>query len=236
MWDRHLPTGREVLGLGLCGGGFSDHEGQIGLAALLLSALFVAPGGQAAQLAGERLAPLDTPLLQPASVTVPPERPVVANNAAAMNTRVVDAVAHAAGTSEDLTDDVLAAYTLAVAVSPAGCHITTPMLAAIGQVESGNLAEHTLDKSHRVSTGDPRPGARRHQVPRRRRHRRRHLGRRQDWDRALGPMQIIPASWRVVGLDMDGDGVATRRTSTTRPVPRWSTSAPTVATCPRPTA
>jgi hypothetical protein len=26
------------------------------------------------------------------------------------------------------------------------------------------------------------------------------------WDRAVGPMQFVPASWRVAGVDMDGDG------------------------------
>ena len=102
---------------------------------------------------------------------------------------------------------MLAAYTLAVAVSPTGCHITTPILAAIGQVESGNLAGKTLDENHRVvpailgpvldgkkyrAVADTDAGT---------------WDANTKWDRALGPMQIIPASWRVVGLDMDGDGV-----------------------------
>lgn len=179
---------------------------KLGLAVLLLSVLFWTPGGPVAQLAGSRLDPLRTPLMQPASVTVPPEAPVVVPSAAAPNSRGFAGSAAIAPT-QDLTGDVLAAYTLAVAVSPPACHLTTPVLAAIGQVESGNLAGHTLDAGHRVdpeilgpvldgstydAVEDTDAG---------------HWDHNPVWDRALGPMQIIPASWRVVGLDMDGDGV-----------------------------
>jgi hypothetical protein len=177
---------------------------KLGLAVLLASVLFWAPGGPAAQLAGQRLAPLEEPLLQPASVTVP-EAPVAVDTAAAANSRGWTG-SLATDTSQDLTGDVLAAYTLAVAVSPLGCHLTTPMLAAIGQVESGNLAGRTLD-GHRVSPeilgpvldGDPYRAVADTDAGRWDHH--------QVWDRALGPMQIIPSTWRVVGLDMDGDGV-----------------------------
>jgi hypothetical protein len=74
-------------------------------------------------------------------------------------------------------------------------------------VESGNLAGHTLDSGHRVSPeilGPVLDGDRYRAVPDT-------DGGTWDgnesWDRALGPMQIIPSSWRVVGLDMDGDGL-----------------------------
>jgi hypothetical protein len=179
---------------------------RIGLAVLLFSVLFWTPDGPAAQLAGSRLESLQTPLQQPASVTVPPEAPVVVTSAAAPNTRGFVGSAAVAPT-QDLTDDVLSAYTLAVAASPAQCHLTTPVLAAIGQVESGNLAGRSLDAGHRVvpeilgpvldgknyrAVEDTDAG---------------HWDHNPVWDRALGPMQIIPASWRVVGLDMDGDGV-----------------------------
>ncbi len=176
-----------------------------GFAVLLLSVLFWAPGGPAAQLAAQqRLESLEEPLLQPASVTVP-QAPVVVDAAGALNNRGWTGVA-AIDTSEDLTADVLAAYTLAVAVSPTACRITTPMLAAIGQVESGNLAGRTLD-GHRVSPeilGPVLDGKQYHAVADTDAGR---WDRDKVWDRALGPMQIIPASWRVVGLDMDGDGV-----------------------------
>jgi hypothetical protein len=181
-------------------------KAKLGLAALLLSVLFWAPGGPAAHLAGSRLQPLARTPVQPASVTVPPEAPVVVPSAAALNNRGWAGTA-AIAPSENLTGQVLAAYTLAVAVSPPQCHLTTSMLAAIGQVESGNLAGHTIDAHHRVSpailgpvldgqkyraVADTDAGRWDHDTV---------------WDRALGPMQIIPASWRVVGLDMDGDGV-----------------------------
>ena len=29
-----------------------------------------------------------------------------------------------------------------------------------------------------------------------------------EWDRAVGPMQFIPSTWSVVGVDADGDGTA----------------------------
>jgi hypothetical protein len=181
-------------------------KARFGLAVLLLSVLFWAPGGPAAQLAGTRLEPVQTPLLQPASMTVASQAPVVVPSAAALNSRGWTGSSAIAPT-EDLTSDVLAAYTLAVAVSPTGCHLTTPVLAAIGQVESGNLAGHTIGSDHRVSPeilGPVLDGAKYRAVKDTDGG---HWDHDTVWDRALGPMQIIPASWRVVGLDMDGDGV-----------------------------
>src|SRR3954452_24199701 len=125
---------------------------KLGLTVLVLSVLFWTPGGPVVPAAGARLAPLSSPLLQSARVTVPPEAPVVVPVQADVNDRGFSATP-AVATTPDLTDDVLAAYTLAVATSPLSCHITTPMLAAVGQVESGNLAGHTLDAHHNVVPG-----------------------------------------------------------------------------------
>ena len=151
--------------------------------------------------------PLQHALLQPASVTVSPEAPVVVTPTTSVNNNHGWTGSRAVTTAPDLTAEVLAAYTLAVAVSPPACHITTPLLAAIGQVESGNLAGHTLDAAHQVvpailgpvldgngyrAVPDTDGGQWDHNT---------------QWDRALGPMQIIPSTWRVVGVDMDGDGV-----------------------------
>ncbi len=101
---------------------------------------------------------------------------------------------------------VLDAYTTAVSVAPESCHITVPLLAAIGQVESGNLAGHTIDADHRVSPEIIGPrldggafkavadtdGGR--------------LDGDKKFDRAVGPMQFLPSTWRTVAVDLDGDG------------------------------
>ena len=105
-----------------------------------------------------------------------------------------------------LPDEVYAAYALAVASAPARCHLTTSVLAAIGQVESGNLVGRTLDDHSRpvpAILGPVLDGTRWRAVPDT-------DGGRWDgdtvWDRAVGPLQFIPATWRVAGVDMDGDG------------------------------
>ena len=46
------------------------------------------------------------------------------------------------------------------------------------------------------------------------------------WDRAVGPMQFIPGTWRTVGVDANGDGRKDPRTSPTPPPRPPSTSAP----------
>jgi hypothetical protein len=113
-----------------------------------------------------------------------------------------------AATSDSRAPDAVAvAYTQAAALAPSSCHITASLLAAIGQVESGNLAGHGLDSQNRVTPeilGPPLDGSPFQAIKdtdqglwdgdRR-------------WDRALGPMQLIPSSWRIVGVDIDDDGV-----------------------------
>jgi hypothetical protein len=94
-----------------------------------------------------------------------------------------------------------------VSLAPASCDLDVSLLAAIGQVESGNLTGHRLDADHR-----PDPPV---------------LGPVLDgsdgltavpdtdggvwdgdttWDRAVGPLQFIPNSWRLAGFDFDADG------------------------------
>lgn len=107
---------------------------------------------------------------------------------------------------EQVPTVVLDAYTTAVAVAPESCNITVPMLAAVGQVESGNLVGRSLDTTHAVtpalvgprldggafaSIGDTDNGR---------------LDGDTKFDRAVGPMQFLPSTWRSVGVDMDGDG------------------------------
>ncbi|MET0998695.1 MAG: lytic murein transglycosylase [Marmoricola sp.] len=177
---------------------------------VLLAALMVLPGQQSLHLLPRPAVLSDSPVA-PATVTTPgPDDPVSVSPATGS---YVGGVANAAEPVGDhagkaLPSDVLAAYTLAIAVAPPGCHLTLPLLAAIGQVESGNLAGHTVDAKNRVTPaiigpvlngkgrvravadtdGGQWDGNKR-------------------WDRALGPFQFIPSSWRVAGVDMDADGV-----------------------------
>ncbi|MEO7745965.1 MAG: lytic murein transglycosylase, partial [Actinomycetota bacterium] len=118
-------------------------------------------------------------------------------------------VPHSAGTARDLPSvpaALLAAYRAAVAGAPAGCHLPVSLLAAIGQVESGSLAGRSIDAHHRAVPGvfgpvlsgggyaaihDSDGGA---------------LDGDPRWDRAVGPMQFIPGTWRAFGRDGDADG------------------------------
>jgi hypothetical protein len=111
-----------------------------------------------------------------------------------------------------IPDRVLAAYVRAAqwesGVDP-GCHMTWWGLAAIGRVESGNASHYAVsangdivprivgipldgtngtalipDSDHGLLDGDT------------------------TYDRAVGPMQFIPGTWRTNGVDASGDGVA----------------------------
>ncbi|MGH3711228.1 MAG: lytic transglycosylase domain-containing protein [Pseudonocardiaceae bacterium] len=107
---------------------------------------------------------------------------------------------------------VLDAYQFAqrtLAATGPGCHLSWPVLAGIGRIESGHASGgrvdafgNTLgpilgprldgspgmaaivDTDHGQLDGDP------------------------VWDRAVGPMQFIQSTWRAYGVDGNGDGVA----------------------------
>jgi len=103
---------------------------------------------------------------------------------------------------------LLAAYRQAVAGSPPACHLPVSLLAAIGQVESGSLAGRSIDAAHRAVPpvlGPVLDGAGTAAI-------RDTDGGRLDgnsrWDRAVGPMQFIPGTWAMFGIDGDGDGRA----------------------------
>ncbi|WP_028643416.1 lytic transglycosylase domain-containing protein [Nocardioides sp. URHA0020] len=106
----------------------------------------------------------------------------------------------------------LAAYQRAETVinsADSSCHLSWQLIAAIGRVESdhGRSSGNTLD-AHGVERpglfGKPLNGGN-------------GTSRIADtdagqydadasWDRAVGPMQFIPSTWSVVGVDADGDG------------------------------
>ena len=178
-------------------------------AVLALSVLLVVLGGQAIRASNAPERP-DSPkaTLQQASVTVPgPEKALVVQAALSSNTR---GWTHGSGAVPDaeqgIRPELVDAYTLAVALAPTECHLSLSLLAAIGQVESGNLAGQRIDAQHRVVPGVLGPvlnGSEYAAIPDT------DNGRwdgNRTWDRALGPLQLLPASWRVAGMDADGDG------------------------------
>ena len=183
----------------------------LGLAALSLAGLALLDGGHAAQLVTIVARPpvlVQTPA-RAASVTDPALAPAITapTSPRGHGESWTQSAADTSGVAQrPLDDDVLAAYFEAVAASPSDCHLPVSLLMAIGQVESGNLAGHPIDASHRATPpilGPALDGTPWRAVPDTDAGR---LDGDNRWDRAVGPMQFIPASWRVAGVDMDGDG------------------------------
>ncbi len=102
------------------------------------------------------------------------------------------------------------AAALLVDAADPGCHVDWALLAAFGRVESNHarFGGNQLDSSGVAQPGIIGPpldgtngtarildsdGGR--------------LDRDPVYDRAVGPMQFIPGTWRVMGVDADGDGV-----------------------------
>lgn len=101
---------------------------------------------------------------------------------------------------------IWAAYA-AAAEKKRSCRIPVMLLAAIGEVESSSLRGRRLDRAHDATPpvrGPALTGGAYVAI-------RDSDGGRYDgdpvWDRAVGPMQFIPATWRLWGADGNGDGI-----------------------------
>jgi transglycosylase-like protein with SLT domain len=103
---------------------------------------------------------------------------------------------------------LIAAYQSAADAAPTACRLPVSLLAAIGQIESGSAGGREILPDHRVDPAiygpvlDGGPFAAIADTD----------GGLFDgdvvWDRAVGPMQFIPGTWRSAGVDGDGDGLA----------------------------
>ena len=115
------------------------------------------------------------------------------------------------GDASGIPGTVLAAYQKAandLAVARPTCHITWPLLAGIGKVESAHASGGRVDAAGNtrgkilgpVLDGGPGMAAISDTDQGR------YDGNAQ-WDRAVGPMQFIPGTWAGFGADGNGDGL-----------------------------
>ncbi|GAB2457539.1 hypothetical protein GCM10027062_41870 [Nocardioides hungaricus] len=161
--------------------------------------------------APEPAARMSVPVAPSVAPTADPADPVVPATADA-RVAIERAVLPAASGADQIPDVALAAYQRAASVASKvddGCGITWTLLAAVGGVESDHgrhggavlgddgvstplIRGVALDGRGRVArVADTDAG--------------RVDGDRR-WDRAVGPMQFLPATWATVGVDADGDG------------------------------
>ena len=116
------------------------------------------------------------------------------------------------GSGLGIPETVLAAYRAAATTvdrTAPGCRLTWPLVAGIGKVESGHASGGAVDAdgttrrpilgpqltgtNGNAAIPDTDGGALDHDAT---------------WDRAVGPTQFIPSSWRTYGADGNGDGRA----------------------------
>lgn len=199
-WACAAPVGAMVLVLA---GGGSTFEGQLVMSEQSLPpGAFIDRPADLPQVGADGQLPVDQSADQPDAVDVPdtgttdgPKLPPVG----------------VTGDVSGIPGTVLAAYQKAVndlAVAMPGCHLTWPLLAGIGKVESSHASGGRVDAQGNtrgrilgpVLNGRPGMAAisdTDHGV----------YDGNTAWDRAVGPMQFIPSTWASVGADGNGDGV-----------------------------
>ena len=154
------------------------------------------------------LSRLDAPVL-PAlpALPAPPEQPATFDGSSG-----IPSALPASMSANGIPALALAAYQRAAALVDAAdsaCRIDWALVAAIGKVESdhGRYGGNGIDRDGTVRPGIygiPLNGSNETAVV--------HdtdgggMDRDQTWDRAVGPMQFIPGTWRTVGVDANGDG------------------------------
>ncbi len=175
-----------------------------GFVCLALVALAPGPSPLGLSLFGSATAGRDPGAVPAGAAAV---APAVVPDVVSATVGPADAPMPRAGGAVDVKDVVLDAYQTAVSQAPASCGLDVSLLAAIGQVESGNLSDHRLDADHRPSPvvlgpvldgtdglpalPDTDGGA---------------WDGDSTWDRAMGPLQFVPNGWRLAGVDLDADG------------------------------
>ncbi|MFF1817972.1 lytic transglycosylase domain-containing protein [Kribbella sp. NPDC058245] len=116
-----------------------------------------------------------------------------------------------AGDASGIPGTVLAAYQRVaqdLSVATPGCHLTWPLLAGVGKVESDHANAGKVDAQGNtrgrilgpVLDGGPGMAAIADTDQGQ------YDGNAQ-WDRAVGPMQFIPGTWKTFGADGNGDGI-----------------------------
>ncbi|MGH3472345.1 MAG: lytic transglycosylase domain-containing protein [Nocardioidaceae bacterium] len=154
-----------------------------------------------------------TPFSQRASLTVPPKLTAQRLVASPGTFRQRPGAAAATESANGIPTAALAAYQRAALVlseADPSCHLSWALIAAIGRVESdhgrseGNVLNATgiatpgiygpelNGRDGRALVRDTDNGTMDHD-PR--------------YDRAVGPMQFLPGTWQIVGVDGDGDGI-----------------------------
>ena len=165
------------------------------------------PAAQGVVDQASSLVALADPVAAPASLTVPriPGSTLLVPGSAA---RVV-----ASSSTNDIPSRALSAYQRAETVMAAAdprCGLTWQLIAAIGRVESnhGRFGGSVLSTEGLASPGiygvalDGRDGVALISDTDGGK-----LDRAITFDRAVGPLQFIPSTWAIVGVDADGDGV-----------------------------